>query len=129
MTLHPPCNVGAFSPIPPYIEERPNKNVYGRSGDRTDDATKFDEFWRVYPSRGGHSNPKKPAQEKFDAAIKRGIDPDLIVCGAGNYAEAMRRSGTAGKYIAQAQTWLTQERWQQYATLENDPEPLRAGMV
>jgi hypothetical protein len=46
---------------------------------------------------------------------------------AANYASAMQRSGTSGKYIAQAQTWLTQERWQQYADPETDL-PLAAGM-
>ena len=109
--------------------ERTQKNVHGRSGDRPDKAAEqFDHFWRIYPSRGGQANPKKPAREKFDAAVKRGIDPDLMIRAAGNYAEAMRCSGTAGQYIKTAEVWLNKASWEQYGEPE-EPEPLRAGMI
>jgi len=124
------CNVGAL----PYIEERTqeertHKNVRGRSGDRPDDtARQFDKFWRLYPSRGGQANPKKPAREKFAAAIKRGVDPELMIRAAGNYAEAMRRSGTAGRFIKTTEVWLNKASWEQYGA-PDEPEPLRAGMI
>jgi hypothetical protein len=124
-----PCNVGAKSPTPPYIAERTHNNVHGRSGDRPDETAKqFDNFWRVYPSRGGQANPKKPAREKFEAAVKRGIEPELLVRAAENYAEAMRRSGTAGRFIKTAEVWLNKASWEQYAT-DPEPEQLRAGMI
>jgi hypothetical protein len=43
----------------------------------------FEEFWRKYPSRGGHNNPKKPAREKFLATVGRGVDPKLIIGAVG----------------------------------------------
>ncbi len=74
----------------------------------------FQNFWRIYPSRGRHSNPKKPARAKFDAALKRGVSGWDIIRGAQNYAAYVEREGTDPKYVAQAQTWLNQERWTQY---------------
>jgi hypothetical protein len=88
----------------------------------------FEEFWQKYPSRGGHNNPKKPAREKFLAAIERGVDPKLIITAAANYASFITRSGTDGKYVKQAQFWLSHESWEQYGA-PDEPEPLRAGMI
>jgi hypothetical protein len=88
----------------------------------------FDTFWRAYPSRGAQANPKKPAREKFEAAVKRGVDPELLVRAAGNYAEAMRRSGTAGRFIKTAEVWLNKASWEQYGT-PDEPERLHAGMI
>jgi hypothetical protein len=91
-------------------------------------AEQFEHFWRVYPSRGGEPNPEKPAREKFAAAVKRGVDPELLIRAAANYAEAMRRSGTAGRYIKTAEVWLNKASWEQYGD-PIEPEPLRAGMI
>lgn len=71
----------------------------------------FENFWNVYPSRQPHSNPKKPASPKFEAAIRRGVDAQVIIDGAVRYAEYIRREGTNPKHVAQATTWLNQERW------------------
>jgi hypothetical protein len=88
----------------------------------------FDAFWRAYPSRGGHSNPKKPARDRFAAAIKRGVDPALIIQAAENYSAFVKRKGTLGQHIAQAMTWLVQCRWEQYNALEESEMPV-AGMI
>jgi len=71
----------------------------------------FEEFWKVYPSRGKHPNPKKPARLKFDAAVKRGVDPNEIVSGARRFAQQIVDLGTAEQFVTQALTWLNQERW------------------
>src|SRR5262249_18505265 len=42
----------------------------------------FEIFWRIFPSRRPHSNPKKPALAKFIAAVKGGADPAQIIRGA-----------------------------------------------
>ncbi len=77
---------------------------------------RFEEFWRAYPHRGDASDPKKPAREKFDRAVKRGVDPTAIIVGAKRFAEIERRAGRAGtEKCAQAVTWLNQERWNDYA--------------
>jgi hypothetical protein len=84
--------------------------------------TGFEEFWRVYPSRQPHQNPKKPARLKFEALIKRGEDPAKILSGARHYREAVERERTDPRYVAQAITWLYQER---FADDQLPPEPLR----
>ncbi len=90
-------------------------------------ARQFEEFWKTYPSRGRHSTPKKPARGKFDAALKRGAAAADSIRGAQNYAAYVEREGTDPKYVAQAQTWLHQERWAQYQEQEaagSKPAPL-----
>ncbi len=82
-------------------------------------------FWRAYPSRGRHSNPKKTARAKFEAALKRGVAAAVIIRGAENYAAIVESEGTNPKYVAQATTWLNQDRWQQYQEAAGgEPAPL-----
>jgi len=109
----------------------PNRHARRPSQRRVVDeecARWFAEFWRSYPSRHSHANPEKPARAKFEAALKRGIDPAEIIRGAHNYRLAIDRAGTDPRYVAQAQTWLHQERWAGY---QQEPEPTepQAGMV
>jgi hypothetical protein len=91
------------------------------------DAGCFDEFWRTYPSRQPHQNPKKPARLRFEKLIKRGVDPAKIVSGAQHYRETIERERIDPRYVAQAITWLNQER---FADDQLPPEPprLRVGM-
>jgi hypothetical protein len=74
----------------------------------------FEIFWRAYPSRRPHSNPKKPARAKFEAALKRGVAAADIIQGAERYAVYVEREHTNPKYVAQSKTWLSEERWTQY---------------
>src|SRR5882724_7643092 len=67
-------------------------------------AEQFEVFWQVYPSRGCHANPKKPAQRSFSAAIKRGVDPADIVTGAEAYAALPRAVFRDPRFIPQAVT-------------------------
>jgi hypothetical protein len=71
-------------------------------------------FWKRYPSRGPHGNPKKPAHDKFVQAMKRGADPDAIMRGVENYAKAVAAAGVDFRHVAQAATWINQERWNDY---------------
>lgn len=74
----------------------------------------FEDFWKAYPKRKG-ANPKSPAERKFVAAVKSGVDPGEIVASARRYADACRSDGSFGSgYVAQALTWLNQQRWQDY---------------
>lgn len=84
----------------------------------------FETFWRAYPSRAPHSNPKKPAREKFERAVRRGADPTALVRGAEVYAEMVRRQRVDPQYVAQAKTWLSQERWTEQLRA---PEPPPGG--
>lgn len=81
-------------------------------------ADEFDQFWAAYPSRGGAANPKQPARDKFDRAVKSGCDPSVLISAAKRYAEIERNAGRLGtEKIAQAVTWLNQRRWADYAEL------------
>ncbi len=85
----------------------------------------FEIFWRTYPSRRPHSNPKKPACAKFEMAVKRGVGAADIIRGAENYAAYVEREGTDPKFVAQAQYLLNQELWTQYQEAAvTEPTPL-----
>jgi hypothetical protein len=87
---------------------------------------RFEEFWKAYPHRGEASDPKKPAKEKFERAVKRGADPAAIIAGAKRFADIERRAGRAGtEKCAQAVTWLNQERWNAYAASAEPAQPDR----
>jgi hypothetical protein len=123
-------NTSAIRPNGAPYYETDTKDGTGRDGkeERKKDSLggsppEFEAFWRAYPSRGSHSNPKKPAVAKFAAAIKRGVDPGLIIAGAERYSANVKRTGTDPQYVAQAVTWLNQERW-------NDQEkPIQPGLL
>ena len=107
---------------PPKKEEKEKKE------DNTVDSTadqQFEVFWEIYPNRRDHSNPKKPARAKFVAALKRGVPAADIIRGAECYVAHVEREGTDPKFVAQAQTWLNQERWAQYqGMVGSKPVPL-----
>jgi uncharacterized protein YdaU (DUF1376 family) len=112
------------TPSPPHTR---STRVNG-SG-REDAASQFEIFWQVYPRREG-ANPKKPAFKKFAAAIMRGVDPAAIILGAKNYAAEVERQGKAGtQFVAQAVTWLNQERWADHQTASQSNGPPKAGWL
>jgi hypothetical protein len=86
----------------------------GRAATRTAVDQSFAEFWQAYPRRDG-ANPKAPAAKRFAAALRSGTDPAAIVAGARRYREACDAKKLTGTpMVAQALTWLTQERWADY---------------
>ncbi len=89
----------------------------------------FDEFWRVYPGRKPHSNPKKTANQKFELALTRGASAADIARGARNYAVYVERERVDPKFVAQAVTWLNQERWTEYQEPPPDPRPVDDGFL
>jgi hypothetical protein len=99
-----------------------------RARDRVEEGAdnEFETFWRIYPHRGSFPDPKKPAHAKFVAAVKRGVDPAAIIAGAKRYRAHIEQHGTEARFVAQAQTWLNQERWAQLH--EPDAPRLRVGM-
>ncbi len=85
----------------------------------------FEVFWRTFPSRRPHSNPKKTACAKFKAAVKRGVAAADIIRGAENFAAYVEREGTDPNFVPQAVTWLNQDRWTQYQEAAGgEPAPL-----
>jgi hypothetical protein len=120
------------SPKPVRNQESYSQRAGARRRERVfrDAATsKFDAFWRVYPHRTPHANPKKPAALKFEAAIKRGVDPAEIIAGAERYAAYVAREAIEPRFVAQAVTWLNQERWRDdHQQRPAEPPRLRVGM-
>lgn len=85
----------------------------------------FESFWKTYPKREG-SNPKEPARKRFMAIIKAGADPDAVIASARAYANEMRENKQFGTpYVAQAITWLNQQRWKDYTPAPDDPDKPR----
>ncbi|MDQ2079498.1 hypothetical protein RA307_04830 [Xanthobacteraceae bacterium Astr-EGSB] len=86
----------------------------------------FEEFWAEYPKRGSAANPRKPAAEKFARLVKAGRDPATIVAAAKRFCAIERGAGRYGTdKVAQAITWLNQERFNDYG--EPQPELMVAG--
>lgn len=93
-------------------------------------AEHFEFFWLAYPSRDPHPNPKKPAAQKFAAALKRGIDPAVIIAGAQRYADYIARENKDPRYVKQAMTWLNQELWNEaYKPAKVRPSRARVGAI
>jgi biotin operon repressor len=105
------------------------RSARARARVREEDGARsaFETFWRIYPHRGAFSDPKKPAREKFDAAVKRGVDPAAIIAGAEKYRAHIEQHGTEARFVAQAKTWLNEERWAQVYEFEAPPR-MRVGM-
>jgi hypothetical protein len=93
--------------------KRANSHVSSRDSHVTQAG--FDHFWSFYPSRGGASNPKKPAREIFEREVRNGADPAAIALAAMRYRDIERNAGRDRTgLIAQAKTWLGQQRWNDY---------------
>ncbi len=56
--------------------------------------------------------------------MKRGAAAADIVRGAGNYAAHVERERVEPRYVAQAVTWLNQERWGDYQEAAEPKVPL-----
>jgi hypothetical protein len=95
-------------------QEEDSHTVDRSATDPVHEDSPFDDFWRSYPSRTPHPNPKKPAQAEFKAALKRGVDPAAIIRGAANYSRYVDQHITDRRYVAQAVTWLREKRWEEY---------------
>jgi hypothetical protein len=67
-------------------------------------AHSFAEFWREYPRR----DKKLGAEAKFKAAVKRGVDPGVIIAGASRYRDDPNRDP---RYTMLPTTWLNNGCW------------------
>lgn len=130
----PPPNENNALTREPRVDDAPSTRLEGkgREGERKGkgikevsrsvaDATrpgehpKFEEFWRSFPRRDG-PNPRKPAEQKFSALAKTGVDPETMVAGVKQLAIDESRRGNVGtRFIPQAVTWLSQQRWSDHA--------------
>lgn len=106
------------SPHTPLKEINPSQTLTPFGRNRA--GASFDDFLKAYPKRKG-SNPKQPAEQKFNLIVKRGTDPLEIIAGAQRYAISVQNDDP--QFTAQMVTWLNQGRWKDDYS---DPPP-RAG--
>jgi len=106
-------------------EPSPPDLVPGTIVPRTKDrrASRFEEFWLVYPRKVGKAQAKKIFDRLGDA------DAELAIAAAPFFAS--KQSGTEEKYIPHATTWLNGRRWEDEGaanvirpTAFNSPEEL-----
>lgn len=82
----------------------------------------FERFKTVYPRRDG-ANPWQPAEKKFKALVKTGVDPEVMITAAAALAREEGARGNIGtKFIPQAITWLNQQRFQDHAAAAFDQD-------
>lgn len=102
--------------MPPQMEEEGGKREEKEEEETHTPAapavrSRFDEFWKEYPKRDG-DNPRKPAEKKFNALVKTGVNPEIIIAGARQASADARKRGTyATKYVPQAIKWLNDQRF------------------
>lgn len=78
-------------------------------------ASDFDIFWKEYPRRDG-ANPKEPARKLFEAAVRGGVPPSVIIAAAKRCAYVESKNvGTP--YIPQTVKWLRDKRWSDYPAI------------
>lgn len=135
--LSPLIQAGFFDASEPLAERKqeaiPEKEIQVKEEEEEEEEhtsaspprvnAKFDEFWKEYPKRDG-DNPRKTAEKKFNALVKTGVDPDLIIAGARHAAaDARRRQVYATKYVPQAIKWLNDQRFLDCAAQAFADEP------
>lgn len=82
---------------------------------RPKEPSRFDEFWKAYPRRKG-DNPRRTAEAKFNALVKTGLDPQMLIAAIRHYAtDKADKIGT--EFIPMASTWLNQQRWTDHAAV------------
>jgi hypothetical protein len=88
----------------------------------------FEKFKAEYPRRDG-AQAWKPAAKLFDAAVHRGVDGERIIAGARAYRQECERKGVVKTdKVAQALTWLRQERWDEYGIVTVERTDVQLGM-
>jgi hypothetical protein len=84
---------------------------------RPDASEKFEEFWKAYPPRAG-PNPREPAERKFRALVKTGVDVELLIHAVRKLASDEKARGNIGtRFIPKATTWLNEQRWADHAAV------------
>jgi hypothetical protein len=77
-------------------------------------SVEFERFKKSYPSRGSASNPWKPAHDLFCKFAKQ-VEVEWLILSAEIYksrCDDLKITGT--EKVAQAKTWLHQERFRDY---------------
>lgn len=74
----------------------------------------FDEFWDKYPSRGDAPHSEKAAHSAFDAVVKSGTDPAVLIAAAMAYAAYCRKERVEPRFVKAAAKFLKDGSFRQY---------------
>lgn len=88
-------------------KENKNNNIY---------SAQFEVFWSAYPKKRN----KEQARVAFEKLMKIGEDFNSIVSGVKNYGKICATEGTELKFIANASTFLNQQRYKEYADINTE---------
>ncbi len=92
----------------PEPEPEPLRDTYVSPAITRSKPLRFEEFWEMYPHRGGAKKDRKAALQKYSAAIKRGVPEDEIIQGAIRYQKDRQVIEGFGKGPV---PWLNRECW------------------
>jgi hypothetical protein len=109
------CSSADLGPRTSTKEEDLSRSVADAT--RPSARSRFDEFWKCYPRRDG-PNPGKPAEAKFNALVKSGLDPGMLIDEVKKFAASETSRGNIGtRFIPKAVTWLNEQRWADHAAV------------
>lgn len=89
--------------IPEARSQKPDEGIVRSS------ITRFQEFWDLYPHRGGTKRNRKGAEDKYRAAVKRGVSEREIIDGV---TRAKRDPVVRDGFARDPVTWLNQSGWE-----------------
>lgn len=72
----------------------------------TEYSDEFERAWKAYPKRSG-GNPKKAAYQKWQARVKSGVDPEVMISGVERYAKHCKAEGKINtQFVMQGSTFF-----------------------
>lgn len=90
-------------------DKKDNNPLNPPEGDRVDGL--FEEAWEAYPKRAG-GNSKKAARKAWDARIKQGAGPELMLAGVKRYRAFCDATGKTGlETVKMAATFFGPSDW------------------
>ena len=77
---------------------------------KQDYSLEFEKAWQAYPKRAG-GNSKAAAFKAWNARLKDGVKPEVMLAGVKRYAAYARATGSAGtQYVKQAASFFGPDR-------------------
>ncbi|HBV4277655.1 TPA: helix-turn-helix domain-containing protein [Klebsiella pneumoniae] len=77
---------------------------------KQDYSPEFEKAWQAYPKRAG-GNSKAAAFKAWNARLKDGVKPEVMLAGVKRYAAFARATGSAGtQYVKQAASFFGPDR-------------------
>ena len=77
---------------------------------KQDYSSEFETAWQAYPKRAG-GNSKAAAFKAWNARLKDGVKPEVMLAGVKRYAAYVRATGSAGtQYVKQAASFFGPDR-------------------